>query len=144
MLTNICGQSKQKGISFMATAEQFGLAQIGQIAIIAHDTPKMTEFYRDKLGMKFLFNAGHMAFLMCGDVRIMLSPAEKPEFDHQASVLYFKVPNIQAAHQALAGRGVKFEDQPHLIAKLPDHDLWMCFFRDPENNIFGLMSEVRS
>jgi methylmalonyl-CoA/ethylmalonyl-CoA epimerase len=125
-------------------AEQFGLAQIGQIAIVTKDTARMTEFYRDKLGMKFLFTAGQLAFLDCGGIRIMLSPAEKPEFDHPASVLYFKVPNIQAAHQSLAGRGVKFEDQPHLVAKLPDHDLWMCFFRDPENNLFGLMSEVRA
>ncbi|HSE49757.1 MAG TPA: VOC family protein [Terriglobales bacterium] len=125
-------------------AEQFGLGQIGQIAIVTRNTAAMTEFYRDKLGMKFLFTAGNMAFLMCGDVRIMLSPPEKPEHDHPASILYFKVPNIQVAHQALVARGVKFEDQPHLIAKLPDHDLWMCFFRDPENNIFGLMCEVRS
>jgi methylmalonyl-CoA/ethylmalonyl-CoA epimerase len=125
-------------------AEQFGLSHIGQIAIVTRNTAALAEFYRDKLGMRFLFNAGHMAFLQCGDVRIMVSPPEKPEHDHAASILYFKVPNIQTAHQALAGRGVKFEDQPHVVAKLPDHDLWMCFFRDPENNLFGLMSEVRS
>jgi methylmalonyl-CoA/ethylmalonyl-CoA epimerase len=127
-----------------ATAEQFGLSQIGQIAIVTRNTAAMTEFYRDKLGMKFLFTAGQLAFLQCGEVRIMLTPPEKPEHDHPASILYFKVPNIQTAHQALLARGVMFEDQPHLIAKLPDHDLWMCFFRDPENNIFGLMSEIRS
>jgi len=126
------------------TSAQFGLVQIGQIAIVTRNTAAMTEFYRDKLGMKFLFTAGQLAFLQCGDVRIMLSPPEKPEHDHPASILYFKVPNIQTAHQALLARGVKFEDQPHLVAKLPDHDLWMCFFRDPENNLFGLMSEVRS
>jgi methylmalonyl-CoA/ethylmalonyl-CoA epimerase len=125
------------------TTKDFGLTLIGQIAIVAKDTPRMAEFYRDKLGMKFLFNAGQLAFLDCGGIRIMLTPPEKPEHDHAASILYFKVPNIQAAHQALAGRGVKFEDMPHLVAKLPDHDLWMCFFRDPENNLFGLMSEVR-
>ena len=126
----------------MATTE-FGLAEIGQIAIVAKDPMKMAEFYRDKLGMKFLFNAGPMSFLQCGDVRIMLTKPEKPEQDHAASILYFKVENIQVAHQALAGRGVQFEDRPHFVAKLPDHDLWMCFFRDPENNLFGLMSEVR-
>ncbi|MDP9269346.1 MAG: VOC family protein [Acidobacteriota bacterium] len=125
-------------------AGQFGLTQLGQIAIVVKDTPRATEFYRDKLGMKFLFNAGQLAFLDCGGIRIMLSPPEKPEHDHAASILYFEVANIQTAHQALAGRGVKFEDQPHLVAKLPDHDLWMCFFRDPENNLFGLMSEVRA
>lgn len=125
------------------TTEAIGLSQIGQIAIVVQDTARATAFYRDQLGMKFLFSAGKLAFFDCAGVRIMLSPPEKPEHDHPASILYFKVANIQAAHQALAGRGVRFEDQPHLVAKLPDHDLWMCFFRDSENNLFGLMSEVR-
>src|SRR5438477_6052028 len=107
MLTNIRWSRKWKGRPLMAAtaAEQFGLAQIGQIAIVTKNTAQMTEFYRDKLGMKFLFTAGQLAFLDCGGIRIMLSPPEKPEFDHPASTLYFKVANIQAAHQALAGRG---------------------------------------
>src|SRR5947208_15746582 len=99
----------------MTAAEQFGLAQIGQIAIATKDTARMTEIYRDKLEMKFLFTAGQLAFLECGGIRIMLSPAEKPEFDHPASILYFKLANIQAAHEPLAGRRAKFDDQPHLV-----------------------------
>ena len=30
-----------------------------------------------------------------------------------------------------------------LVAKMPDHDLWMTFFRDSENNLMGLMSEAK-
>jgi len=75
-------------------------------------------------------------------VRLMLSRPDKPEFDHPSSILYFSVPDIQAAHASMKTSGVKFEDEPHLIAKMPDHDLWMTFFRDSEGNLMGLMSEV--
>ena len=73
----------------------------------------------------------------------MLTRPEKPEFDHPSSILYFAVPDIQAAHAAMKDKGVKFEDEPHLIARTPDHDLWMTFFRDSEGNLLGLMSEVK-
>jgi len=73
---------------------------------------------------------------------LMMSQAEKPEFDHPASILYFRVAEIQAAHQTLRARGVRFEDEPHLVARMPDHELWMTFFRDMDNNLLALMSEV--
>lgn len=123
--------------------QSFGLDHIGQIAVNVHDPARALAFYRDVLGMKFLFAAGQLSFFDCAGLRLMLSLPEKPEFDHPASVLYFRVPDIQAAYQELSRRKVRFEDQPHLIAKLPDHDLWMCFFRDSENNLLALMSEVR-
>src|SRR6266478_2971211 len=99
--------------------------KIGQIAINVHDTTRAVEFYRDTLGLKLLFTAGQLAFFDCGGVRLMLSPPEKPEFDHPSSILYFNVADIQAAFQRLQSAGVKFEDQPHLIARMPTHDLWM-------------------
>ena len=124
-------------------AAGFGLQRIGQIAVNAHDVERATAFYRDALGMRFLFAApGPLAFFDCGGIRLMLSRPEKPEFDHPGSILYFKVDDIQAAHAALAGRGVRFEGTPHKVASLPDHDLWLAFFRDSEENFLGLMSEV--
>lgn len=100
-------------------------------------------FYRDVLGMRFLFQAGpKMAFFDCGGVRLMLATPEKPEFDHPSSVFYFKVTGIQAAAESLQSRGVQFEGPPHLIAAMPDHDLWMAFFRDADGNLLALMSEV--
>ncbi len=128
----------------MTPAAAFGLSQIGQIAINVHDTGRAVAFYRDQLGMKFLFAAGQLAFFDAGGIRLMLTPPEKPEFDHPGSILYFKVPDIKLAHTTLSQRGVKFEDAPHMIARMPDHELWMTFFRDSENNLLGLMSEVRS
>ncbi len=127
----------------MTPAVAFGLSQISQIAINVHDTGRAVAFYRDQLGIKLLFTAGQLAFFDCGGIRLMLTLPEKPEFDHPSSILYFKVADIQQAHATLSQRGVKFEDAPHLIARMPDHELWMTFFRDSENNLLGLMSEVR-
>lgn len=121
----------------------FGLSQIGQIAIVVHDVDRAVRFYRDTLAIKFLFRAGNLAFFDAGGVRLMLTLAEKPEHDHAASILYFSVPDIRAGHAQLVARGVKFEDEPHLVAKLPDREVWMSFFRDCENNLMALMSEPR-
>lgn len=119
------------------------LSQIGQISITVHDTERAVKFYRDTLGLPFLFQAGTLAFFQCGGVRLMLDVPEKPEFDHPASILYYRVADIDVAYDELKTRGVDFIDKPHLIAKMPDHDLWMSFFRDSEGNILALMCEKR-
>lgn len=126
----------------MMMGTQTALNSIGQIAILVKDVGRATDFYRDKLGMKYLFSAGNIAFFDCGGVRIML---DKPEnIEAGTSIIYFRVPEINEAHEEMKSRGVEFVDKPHLIARLPDHDLWMTFFRDSEGNLLGLMSEVRS
>jgi methylmalonyl-CoA/ethylmalonyl-CoA epimerase len=83
-----------------------------------------------------------MAFFDCGGVRLMLAVPEKPEFDHPGSIFYFKVGDIQAAAATLQSRRVQFDGPPYLIAALPDHDLWMAFFRDVDGNLQAPMSEV--
>ena len=121
---------------------QFELTQIGQIAINVQDLQRAVAFYRDTLGMRFLFQApGGLAFFDVGGVRLMLGAAENPDFDHPASTLYYKVQDIDAAFRTLGERGVTFIDEPHLIAKLPSHELWMTFFRDSEDNVLALMEE---
>jgi methylmalonyl-CoA/ethylmalonyl-CoA epimerase len=115
------------------------LASIGQIAVNVSDLERAIAFYRDQLGLPFLFTTGNLAFFMCGSVRLMLDQIEPSH----ASVLYYKVRNIQAAVTQLTDRGVVFESAPHMIARMPDHELWMAFFRDSENNLMALMSEVR-
>jgi len=119
------------------------IENIGQVAIRARNLEASVAFYRDALGLDFLFDAGPLAFLMCGDVRLMLAVPEGDEVDHPSSTLYFRVADLPAAYEELGGRGVEFVDEPHLIAKLPDHELWMVFFRDPDGNLMGLMSEIR-
>src|SRR5579863_3337330 len=120
-----------------------GITRLGQIAINAKDVERAAAFYQDVLGLKLLFKAPPgLAFFDCGGVRLMLDRAEKPEFDHPSSVLYFSVPDVQAAFSKLKESGVRFEDEPHMIARMPAHDLWMTFFRDSEGNLLALMSEV--
>jgi methylmalonyl-CoA/ethylmalonyl-CoA epimerase len=141
MLTNINWEVKIVNTA----AAGIGVSRIGQIAINAHDVERAAAFYEGSLGLKLLFKAGPgLAFFDCGGVRLMLTRPEKPEFDHPSSILYFAVSDIQAAYAKMKEQGVKFEDEPHLIAKMPDHDLWMVFFRDSEGNLLGLMSEVRN
>jgi methylmalonyl-CoA/ethylmalonyl-CoA epimerase len=126
----------------MAAGPQVVLNAIGQIAILVKDVQRATDFYRDKLGMKHLFSAGNLSFFDCGGVRLMLDKPEKTEAG--TSIIYFKVADINSAHQAMKSSGVEFVDAPHMIARLPGHDLWMTFFRDSEGNLLGLMSEVRN
>ena len=120
----------------------FRLSQIGQIALTVRDLDRAVAFYRDTLGLPFLFQVPNLAFFDCGGIRLMLSPGENPA-ETFSSVLYYKVQDIQQAHQALMARGANFDQPPHLIAKMPDHELWMAFFRDPDRNLLAIMSEVR-
>jgi len=124
-------------------ATDIGITRVGQIAVSVKDVERAATFYQETLGLKLLFKAPPgLAFFDCGGLRLMLNRAEKPEFDHPSSILYFSVPDIQAAYARLKEDKVHFEDEPHVIAKMPTHDLWMTFFRDSENNLLALMSEV--
>ena len=126
----------------MATQiDNFSLSKIGQININVHDLKKATAFYKDVLGMKLLFETPTMVFFDCGGIRLMLGIAEKPEFDHPSSIIYYKVEDIQESHKVLLSRKVEFEAKPHLVARMPDHELWMAFFRDIDGNMLALMSE---
>lgn len=120
------------------------LNRIGQIALNAHDVARATAFYRDVLGMRFLFEfPPKLAFFDCGGVRLMISLPEGDGFDHPGSVLYYKVDDIRAVYDEIKGRGAEFLGEPHLVAKMPDHELWMAFLKDTEGNTLALMSEVR-
>jgi len=125
-----------------ATAASLGIKNIGQVSIIVKNLERATAFYRDTLGLPLLFTAPSMAFFDCGGVRLMLGPAETPELDHPSSILYFRVPDLNAAHQRLVDSGVAIVAPPRLIAPMPAYDLWMSAFRDSEENIMQLMSEV--
>ena len=115
---------------------------LAQVAVPVRDAERAARFYRDTLGLPFLFAAPPLAFLACGDVRLMLSVPESPEFDRPGSILYFRVPDITEAHAELEARGVGFRGPPHRVARLSDHDLWLAFFEDGEGNTMALLSEV--
>ena len=120
----------------------FGLSSIGQIAITITNLERAVAFYRDTLGLKLLFQVPGLAFFDCAGIRLMLSGAEKPG-EQYSSILYFRVPDILAAAKTLESRGAPFDQPPHLVVRMPDHDLWIAFFRDPDRNLLALMSEVK-
>jgi methylmalonyl-CoA/ethylmalonyl-CoA epimerase len=127
----------------MTAAHIPGLGRIHQIAQPIHDIDRAVPFYRDTLGLPFLFAAPpNLAFFDCAGVRLMLSPPS-PGHEHPGSVLYFAVDDIEAAHRALAAKGVKFVDEPKKIATLPDREVWLAAFTDTEGNSLALMSEPR-
>ena len=117
-------------------APELEISKIGQIAINVQDVDRAVAFYRDVLELPFLFRFGGLAFLQCGQV-----PNGQEELRN--SILYYQVADIQQAYATLQERGVDFIDEPHMIAKMPDHDLWMVFFHDSEGNTVALMCEVR-
>jgi len=128
--------------SASTSSPALSLSRIGQISIVVHDVERATAFYRDVLGMRFLFAYPGLAFFDCDGVRIMLSRPEREEFDHPSSVLYFRVTDIQSAYQTLRQRKVDLVDEPHIIARMPEYDLWMCFFHDLDGNTLALMAEA--
>ena len=131
-------------IEVNATSANIGLNRIGQIAVNVSDLKPAIEFYSDVLEMKYLFEVPTMAFFDCGVIRIMLGVAEKPEFDHPSSIIYYAVEDIHKTCDVFKSRGVRFESAPHLVARLPDHQLWMAFFRDLDDNLLAIMCEIKN
>jgi len=126
------------------TSSDFGLNQIGQISIPVTDLERAVTFYRDVLGMRFLFQAPPgLAFFDCGGVRLLLDEPAKEQSNQYASIIYYKVEDLPSAYETLKIRGVVFEQAPELVAKMPDHELWMAFLKDPDGNMLGLMWEKR-
>lgn len=122
------------------TADNVGIERIGQIAVVVQDVERAADFYERVLGLPLLFKFPGLAFFDCGGVRLMLSKAERPEFD-RTSIIYYRVPDVVAAASELERRGVVFEGKPHVVHRDERHELWMAFFRDSEGNYVGLMRE---
>ena len=114
---------------------------VGQISVNTHDLERSVAFYRDVIGLPFLFQFPGLAFFMCGGVRFMLSAPESPEFDHAGSVVYLKVEDIAGAFARMQRAGAVFKDTPHVVHKAESYELWMTFLHDPDRNVLALMQE---
>ncbi|MFI5312178.1 MAG: VOC family protein [Gemmatimonadales bacterium] len=118
-------------------------ATVGQLLIPVEDLEQGTAFYRDTLGLRFLFTAPpQMSFFMAGNVRLLVGVHEKGQASQRGSTVYFKVADIHAVHATLSGRGVRFLADPHLVHRTPTSELWLAEFRDPDGNMLALMSEI--
>ena len=121
------------------------LTTIGQVAVPVRDLDRATTFYRDVLGMKFIFQVpGMMSFFDCGGIRIMLAIPTSQEYDHPSSIIYYRVDDIQATFAALSAQNVPFSQNPHSVGQMGNIDVWMAFFADVDGNTLALMSEVES
>ncbi|HKN21152.1 MAG TPA: VOC family protein [Terracidiphilus sp.] len=124
-----------------ASTPAIHLDDIGQIAVTVSDLARSKDFYQNVLGMQFLFDAAPMSFFQCGKIRFAIGTS--PNLPGPGgTILYFRVADIQQAHDQLAARGVEFMQKPHMVAQMADHDLWLAFFRDPDKHPIGLMCEM--
>ena len=124
-------------------SENPGITSIGQIAIAVSDITTSRDFYQNTLGLKLLFEAPPgLAFFECGGVRLMMTTLQGEESDHHTSVIYYKVDDIETATNQLKAKGITFIQEPQLTAKMEDHDLWIGFLRDPDQNLIGIMAEI--
>ncbi|MGP4078462.1 VOC family protein [Pseudalkalibacillus sp. R45] len=126
----------------MKKTEKHKLSEIGQVNLNVKDVQKAVTFYQEVLGLPFLFAMENMAFFNCNGVRLMLSVPENESFDHRGSVIYFKTDDIHKTYEQFIEDDVSFIDEPHMIADMGDHELWMCFFKDLDDNTLAIMSEI--
>ena len=116
--------------------------QIGQIALSVDDVNTAEEFYSNTLGLRKLFRFGDMLFYDCAGIRLFIEKSPHTPFKPQSSCIYFRTPDISITYKEMQSRGVSFTDEPHMIAPMEDHDLWMVFFKDPAGNLLALMQEA--
>ena len=118
-------------------------AKIGQILIPVDDFDKGIAFYRDVLGLPFLFAAPpQMAFFNCGGVRLLVGVVPSGQKAQRGSAIYFQVPDIRAVYSTLKDKDVRFMAEPHVVHRTPSSELWLAEFTDPDGNQLVLMSEV--
>ncbi len=120
------------------------IQKVGQVGVPVKDLERALEFYKDKLGLSLLFNTDRLAFFDCDGIRLLLSLPEAEEFNHPSSVIYFQVANINESYERLESKEVTFIDEPHVVGKMGQTEIWMAFFKDTEDNIHALMSEVQA
>ena len=125
--------------------DAFGLSTIGQIRVPVSDVARAEAFYRDVLGMRFLFAYPGMAFFDCDGVRLFLAAPEPGAHDADGLcpvTLYFRVPFVATAHAELLRRGAEETESPRVVHRAATYDLWMAFVRDPDGNQIGVMAEL--
>jgi methylmalonyl-CoA/ethylmalonyl-CoA epimerase len=118
------------------------LNQIGQIALAVGDIDQAEAFYGEQLRLRKLYRFGDLSFFDCAGVRLMLEKAGKLEDIQRSSVIYFRCADIALTVRELKDRSVSFIQEPHLIAEMDDHDLWMAFFKDPDGHVLAVMQEA--
>lgn len=127
----------------MTAAVDLATATIGQLFIPVSNLERATTFYRDTLGLPFLFSAPpQMSFFQAGTVRLLVGVREDGATTVSGSMMYFRVEDIHSVHTGLASRGVTFGSAPHVVHRAATYELWLADFTDPDGNPLALMCEV--
>jgi methylmalonyl-CoA/ethylmalonyl-CoA epimerase len=119
----------------------FSLGPVGQVALGVANADRSETFYGETLGLRKLFRFGALVFFDCAGLRLLLEQASS-DVPRLGSPIYFRVADIALARRELEQRGVTFVDRIHRVAPMADHDLWMTFFRDPDEHVLALMMEA--
>jgi methylmalonyl-CoA/ethylmalonyl-CoA epimerase len=119
------------------------MSAIGQIALHVTDADRAEAFYQDTLGLTKLYRFGELVFFDCDGVRLMLDGGHSAPAPGFTCCVYFRVENIEMRFAEMRPKGARFDDEPHVVARMPDHELWMTFFKDPDGNQLALMEERR-
>jgi methylmalonyl-CoA/ethylmalonyl-CoA epimerase len=117
-------------------------AKVAQLLIPVENFDKGVAFYRDVLGVPFLFAVPPMAFFNCGGVRLLVGVLPSGQEAQRGSVIYFQVPDIHAVVSSLKDQDVRFMAEPHIVHRTPSSENWLAEFTDPDGNQLALMSEV--
>jgi len=130
--------SKEAGMT-----EALQMGPVGQIARRVKDIAAARQWYGEVLGLKHLYSFGDLAFFDCGGTRLFLS--QSPDKEQNESILYFRVPDIRAAHTSLTARGISFTHAPHMIHRHDDGtEEWMAFFQDNDGRPLAIMSQAKT
>lgn len=118
-------------------------AKVAQLLIPVEDFESGVAFYRDVLGVPFLFAASpQMAFFNCGGVRLLVGVLPQGQVAQRGSAIYFQISDIAAVYASLKNKGVDFKAAPHIVHRTPSSELWLAEFVDPDGNQLALMSEA--
>ena len=128
-------------VDIMKNALRFSLGVIGNISHHVRNLPEAIDFYKNKLGFKYLFTRNGRAFFECGGMRFLLNAQKEPKDSKEPDIAFLRVDDIQTAYEELLGRGITFDEKPRKVIAIKGYELWAAIFHDQDGNLLGLLGE---
>lgn len=115
------------------------ISGFAQIAIASADPHTLAVYYRDVVGLPFLFEAGGMHFLQAGPSRLMIYGADAQHSVKGGAIVYLEASDWSAAEAKLEANGAAFAHGAQVVMKEPGRELALRPFTDPEGHKLALM-----